>query len=158
MRTRLRGAATDRETGNAIVEFVTVGVLGMLPIVYLVVAVFSVQRDLFAVTQAAREAGRAAATAPSVDELRSRARYAVDLALGDQGLPAGGASVRFTPPTDSCAEGATDGAETLQPGADFAVCVTRTLTVPGVPGYLAGHRNTVTGRYVVRVDRYRSAP
>ena len=65
MRRRGTGVATtSRATtpGNAIIEFVFVAVMVMVPLVYLVVAVAVVQRNQLAVTQAARDAGRAFAT------------------------------------------------------------------------------------------------
>jgi hypothetical protein len=34
--------------------------------------------------------------------------------------------------------------------------VIRTFRVPGVPSYLDSGRNTVSGRYLVHVDDYRS--
>ena len=77
----------DRDRGSAIIEFVFVAILVLVPLVYFVVAVASVQRSTLAVTQAAREAGRAFATANSTAEGVERARAAVRLALADQGLP-----------------------------------------------------------------------
>lgn len=47
------------DAGNAVIEFVFVAVLILIPLVYFVVAVASVQRSSVAVTHAAREAGRA---------------------------------------------------------------------------------------------------
>jgi hypothetical protein len=47
-------------------------------------------------------------------------------------------------------------AENLTPGADFVVCVTRSFTLPWLPKFLDLHRNTVTGRFIVHVDNFRS--
>ncbi|MFI5955247.1 hypothetical protein [Cryptosporangium sp. NPDC051539] len=47
------------DDGSAIIEFVWGGVLLLVPLLYVVLAVFEVQRNAFAVTEAAREAGRA---------------------------------------------------------------------------------------------------
>ena len=77
---RLRG-----DDGNALVEFSWLGVLLLVPIGYLVVSVFQVQRAAFGVTQAAREAGRAYVAAGSADP-DAAARAAAALALRDQGL------------------------------------------------------------------------
>jgi Flp pilus assembly protein TadG len=55
--------AVDR--GNAIIEFVFVAVIVMVPLVYLIVSVADIQRSSLAVSQAAREAGRAFATGDS---------------------------------------------------------------------------------------------
>ena len=53
-----------RDEGRAIVEFIAVGLLVLVPIVYLVVTLGRVQAAAFAVSTAAREAGRAFTTAP----------------------------------------------------------------------------------------------
>lgn len=147
---RLRPRGDD---GAAMIEFVFLAVLVMVPLLYLVVAVFEVQRNAFAVTQAAREAGRAFVTAEDVGRGEARARYAAELALRDQGLDPAGMSVRFGPVGSDCAG---DGAQTLEPGADFEVCVVRSFRVPGVPRFFDGGNNTVTGRFVVHVDDFRS--
>ena len=142
------------EAGNAIVEFVVVGVLTLVPLIYLLLTIFDVQRNVFAVTQAAREAGRAVVSANSVSSGQARAQYAAELALADQGLAAAGMRVRYAPADAPCS--AAGPATTLTPGEDFSVCVTRTYTLPGVPGVLTGRDNTVTGRFVVHVDRFRA--
>lgn len=144
------------DDGRAMIEFVFLGVLTLVPLLYLVVAVFQVERNVFAVTQAAREAGRAYATAGDPVTAERRAGYAVDLALRDQGLDSSGVSLRYLSVSAGCGSAGT-GAQTLAPGAEFAVCVTRSVQLPGVPGYLAGRRNTVTGRYVVHIDDYRAS-
>ena len=58
----------------------------MVPLVYVLLAVFQVQRAAFGVTEAARQAGRAFVTAGS-DRRGARAR-AAQLALADQGVTA----------------------------------------------------------------------
>lgn len=154
-RIRERRRSGQGESGNAIVEFIFVGIVIMVPLVYLLLAVFDLQRNVFAVTEAAREAGRALATADTVSTGVARAEYAAGLSLGDQGLSSEGATVSYAPAGASC--DAAGSAATLTPGQDFAVCVSRTFTPPGIPGYVVGDNNTVTGRFVVHIDRYRSA-
>ena len=87
---------TRDDEGTAIIEFVFVAVIVMLPLVYLIVAVAGVQRSEFAVSQAAREAGRAFATSDRADEAMARAQVAVHIALRDQGLP-DDAELRYVP-------------------------------------------------------------
>ena len=144
----------SRDSGAASIEFVFLGVLVLVPLLYLVIAAFEVQRNAFAVTQAAREAGRAFATADDIAAADARARYAMELALRDQGLEPAGTELRYGPVGGGCADA---GAATLEPGADFEVCVVRVFRVPAVPSYLDGGNNAVTGRYVVHVDDFRSA-
>ncbi len=153
---RRRWAGLRGDSGNALIEFVFLGILAMVPLVYLVVAVSTVQRNAFAVTQAAREAGRAYATADTEDQGAARARYAVQLALADQGVSSADVTVSYVPASAACGPTGGDSAS-LQPGAEFTVCVQRSITVPGVPSVLDAHRNTVTGRFIVHVDDYRDS-
>ncbi len=143
------------DEGNAIVEFVFVAVLVFVPLVYLIVSVAVIQRASLAVTSAAREAGRAFATADSDSEAQSRAQVAARLALADQG-DTEAIDLRFVAEGASC-----DGPPVtpqLTPGAVFLVCVQRSFTLPGVPSVLAGHGITVVGKYLVHIDDYRVAP
>ena len=52
------------ESGSAVVEVVWLGILLLIPMVWIVLSVFEVQRGAFGVTAAARAAGRAYALAP----------------------------------------------------------------------------------------------
>lgn len=76
---RLRG-----DDGNALVEFTYLAVLLMVPLVYVLLTVFQVQRAAFGVTEAARQAGRAYVTADNHAQGRARAQEAADLAMRDQ--------------------------------------------------------------------------
>jgi hypothetical protein len=146
---RIFGADPD----NAIIEFVFVAVMVLVPTVYFVTAVASVSRSRTAVAQAAREAGRAFATGRSTIDGLARAEAAMRLALDDQGLP-DDAWLRFVPAAVRC-----DGAAivpALAAGAEFAVCVTRRAELPGVPTLLAGRGITTVGRFVVHVDDFRT--
>lgn len=146
---------TARAAGNAIVEFVFLAVIVMVPLIYLVLAVFEVQRNVFAVKEAAREAGRAVVMADTFADGAARADYAADLALQDQGLSPGSAyDVSYGAAGGGCP--ASGGVDRLTPGTDFVVCVTRPVSIPGVPAFLSPSQTTVTGRYVVHVDQFRS--
>jgi Flp pilus assembly protein TadG len=141
------------DRGNALVEFVFLGVLLLVPLMYLALAVSAVQRGLYGVTHAAREAGRAYATG-TVDNAAARAEYAARLALEDQGLSAGAVTIRYGPADADCAAAGPE-PWPLTPGAEFAICVALPITVPAVPSVLVGDRSTVTGRYVVHADEFR---
>lgn len=152
---RPRGSNSHDEVGdagNAVIEFVFVAVLILIPLVYFVVAVASVQRSGVAVTHAAREAGRAFATADSTDQGLQRAEVAVRLALADQGL-SDDAIVRYVAADGTCESGTTTPA--LNPGAQFAVCVIRHASLPAVPSLISGRGITTVGRYVLHIDDYR---
>lgn len=146
---RVRERRSSNDEGSALIEFVGLGVLLLVPLIYLLLSVFSVQRAAFAVTQAAREAGRAYATAPSSAAARERADYAARLALTSQGVDAA-ASVRFAPVGSGCAASGADGAASLTPGARFVVCVRTQASLP------LGGAITVNGQYAVTVDSYRA--
>lgn len=145
----------DEDGGTAIIEFVFVAVIVMLPLVYLIVAVAGVQRSELAVSQAAREAGRAFATSDSADEALARADVAVHIALRDQGLP-DDAEVRYVAAGATCADDPPAIAPQLRAGAEFTVCVRRRVDIPAVPKVLLGKGITTWGEYVVHIDDYRT--
>ena len=140
------------DAGNAVIEFVFVAVLILIPLVYFVVAVASVQRSRVAVTHAAREAGRAFATADSTDQGLQRAEVAVRLALADQGL-SDDPIVRYVAADGTCESGMIT--PSLNPSAKFAVCVIRHASLPAVPSLISGRGITTVGRYVLHIDDYR---
>jgi Flp pilus assembly protein TadG len=135
------------DEGNAIVEFVYLGVLLMVPLVYVLITVFQVQSAAFAVTEAARQAGRAYAQADSSAEAHAVATAAVDLALRDQGIESSGGLDVLAP----------DG---LAPGATVRVTVAHDVTLPLLGG-LFGRvepRIPVRATHVEVVDRFRERP
>jgi Flp pilus assembly protein TadG len=136
------------EGGSALIEFVGLSVLLLLPLLYLLLSVFSVQRAAFAVTQAAREAGRAYATAPSSAAARTRATYAAQLALTSQGVHEA-VSVRYAAAGSGCSSSA-DASASLVPGARFVVCVRSRAALP------LGGTVAVNGQYGVSVDSFRT--
>ncbi|WP_244929560.1 hypothetical protein [Nocardioides sp. W7] len=75
------------DAGSAVIELVWVGILLMVPLLWIVLSVFEVQSGAYAVTSAARAAGRAYALAPDDGQGRERATAAARQALADQGLP-----------------------------------------------------------------------
>ena len=72
--------------GSALVELTWLGILLLVPMLWIVLSVFEVQRGAFAVSGAARAAGRAYALAPTDAEGRPRAEAAARQALADQGV------------------------------------------------------------------------
>lgn len=143
----------DEDGGSALIEFVFVAVIVMVPLVYLIVSVAAVQRSQLAVAQAAREAGRAFATADRAADALPRARAAVRIALQDEGL-SDDVDLRYVPAGASCI-GSAPTTPVLAAGAQFTVCVIRTVEIPGVPKFLSGEGIRTVGAYVVHVDDYR---
>lgn len=95
------------ERGSAVVELVWLGVLLLVPLLWIVLSVFEVQQGAFGVEAAARSAGRAYALAPSDAEGERRARAAARQALADQGLGEAPlrVSVTCTPYPSDCHRG-----------------------------------------------------
>jgi Flp pilus assembly protein TadG len=140
------------DDGSAIIEFVFVAVIVLVPLLYLLAAVASVQRAQLAVTQAARDAGRAFATSNTPGEAVLRVRAAVRLAMHDQGLP-DDAAVRFVSSGSGC--DATAITPQLTAGAEFSVCVSRRTEIPAVPSVLAGRGIRTVAEYVIHLDDFR---
>lgn len=140
--------------GSAVVEFVTLAVLLMVPVIYLVLSVGRVQAAAFAVEGASREAARSVAAAPDDASGARRAATAVRLALSDQGFGGSGDSppvvvVRCS--TTPCTQ-----AEGL-----VRVSVEIEVVLPGVPRFLDGvvpARVPVRAEGVAVVDRFAGRP
>ncbi|TFB90713.1 hypothetical protein E3O44_03780 [Cryobacterium algoricola] len=90
-RTLVHRLRSDR--GSASLEFITTGLILLVPLVYLVLAMSVLQGGALAVEGAARQAARVYVRAPSAAVAAERAQRAVDFALADYGLPAGDAQV-----------------------------------------------------------------
>jgi hypothetical protein len=139
-----------RDDGTALVEFVWLSVLLMIPVVYVVLTAVALQRAAFASTTAAREAARAYATAGSDADGEQRAETAVALAMRDQGIV-------WVPSARVVACGAC----TYAPGSAFSVTLRTSVVLPLVPGWLCGHRCRtaipVVARHRERIDCYAGA-
>jgi Flp pilus assembly protein TadG len=146
LRRRLAG-----EDGSALVEFVFIALVVFVPLIYIVAGFSAVQRGIFASTAAAREAGRAIATAPDPLTGQERALRAAELAVEDQSVDATDLRLAFAPAGADCAA-AGSYAPTLEPGEEFSVCVTVTVRIPLLPEFVDA--NTATGQFVVERDRY----
>lgn len=133
------------EDGSALVEVVWLGVLLLVPLVYLVLAVFDVQRAAFGATQAAREAGRAYVVSGGST---AEAEAAAQVALADQRLPLRPGQLRVTCSSHPCATA----------GAVVTVRVDTAVALPFVPRLLGRTAATVAvhARHDERVDCYRA--
>jgi Flp pilus assembly protein TadG len=141
------------EQASAIIEFVFVAVLVLVPLIYLIVAVAVVQRSRLATTNAARDVGRAIATSDTAGQAEVRAQAALRAALHGQGLTAAEVELRYVAAGADCQGPAT--APSLAPASVFAICVIRHQPLPAVPTLLSGRGVTVIGRYLVHVDDFR---
>jgi Flp pilus assembly protein TadG len=139
------------EDGSALVEFVFIALVVFVPLVYVVAGFSAVQRGVFAATAAAREAGRAMATAPDPVTGQARAERAVQLAVEDQSVRATDVRLAYAPTGTGC-DAAGSYSPTLAPGERFTVCVTVTVRIPLLPDFIDS--NTATGEFLVERDRY----
>ncbi|HEX6446646.1 MAG TPA: hypothetical protein VF053_16245 [Streptosporangiales bacterium] len=85
------------DRGNSLVEFSWLAMLLMVPLVYLVLTVFQVQKAAYGVTAAARDAGRAYVTADAGQDPYRRAIAAGELSASDQGVDLAPNQIRITP-------------------------------------------------------------
>lgn len=118
------------ESGTALVEVVWLALLLLVPLVYILLAVFEVQRSAFAVSAASRAAGRAFSLAPTQADAAARARSAARVALADQGLDLarGTLAVTCSPDPRAC----------LVPGSVIRVEVAYPVALPLMPAALGG--------------------
>jgi hypothetical protein len=147
---RLRSG--DRDAGNAIVEFVYLAVLLMVPLVYVLLTVFTVQSGAFAVSSAAREAGRVFATSRDIDEADGRSLMAARLVMADSGLSLSPDQLRISCAPSPCR---------LEPGSRVYVVVSYRVPLPLVPRFLLDRAPAsvrVTSRHLEVVDRFRAGP
>jgi Flp pilus assembly protein TadG len=134
-----------RDDGNAMLEFVYLSVLLMVPLVYVLTTTFQVQRAAFGVTEAARQAGRAYATADSDAQGRARADAAARLAMRDQGVELD------EPPAIVPSDG-------VAPGSVVRVRVTHRVPLPlvgGLFGDVVPPNIPVRADHVAVVDRFK---
>ena len=135
------------EAGTALVEFVWLAVLLMVPLVYVVLTASSLQRAAFGVTEAARDGGRAYATAGSDPVGERRAEQAIALALHDEG-------VSWSPTGRVIRCGACD----YSPGSSFTVSLSTRVKLPLLPGWMCGRACvggiTVSARHSERISCY----
>ena len=96
MNRRARDQSARDESGSALVELTWLGVLLLVPMLWIVLSVFEVQKGAFGVSGAARAAGRAYALAPNDALGRARAEQAARQALADQGLSGAPVTVTVT--------------------------------------------------------------
>jgi Flp pilus assembly protein TadG len=124
--------ARRNQRGSALVELAWLGILLVLPVLWIVMSVFQVQRGAFGVSTAARAAARAYSLAPDDATGLVRARTAARVALDDQGVRGGSPDVRVTCtpyPTD-CHQGT----------SVITVSVHSRVVLPMMPSALGSNR------------------
>ena len=126
------------EDGTASLEFVTAGMILLLPMVYLVLTMSALQAGSLAVEGAARQAVRVYVQAPDTRNAEAEAERAIRFALADYGLDSSAASVSI-----SCSPRPAD---CLRRRATVTITVGVSVSLPLVPSAL-----TVDGPLTVQV-------
>lgn len=123
------------ERGSGLVEFTWLAILLLVPLLYIVLTVFEVQRAAFGVSTAARSAGRAFAQAPDEASAHARASAATAVALRDQGVGAKPRTLAIScrPRPGDC----------LAPGSVVVVDVSSAVPLPLLPAFLGDRRPSV---------------
>lgn len=138
------------EEGSAVIEFIFLGVLMLVPLIYLVMTLGRIQAGSYAVTTAAREAGRAFVTAPSGDDASARAHAASNVAFVDQGFDGMG-TLEIACSTSPC----------LTPDARIETTARVTVPLLLIPGFardVVPLEIPLTASHLSTVDRFRGAP
>jgi len=141
------------DDGTALVEFSYLSVLLLIPLVYVMLLVFTLQRAAFAVSAAAREAGRAYVTGANDADGRARAELATELTIADHRL-GDGAELDIGAP--SLLPGAAPG---LPPTRGVQVEVRYVVELPVFGDLFGGLRLgsiPVTGEHFATFDTYRA--
>lgn len=141
---RAAAARVRRESGTALVEVTWLAILLLVPLLYIVLAAFEVQRASFAAVSAAKSAGRAYVIAPDEASAAQRADAAWRLALTDQGVIPSRAEVVMT-----CRP---DPANCLASGSVVDVHVTYPVPLPLLPSALGEQTPSI------RVEAVHSVP
>ena len=123
------------ERGNAVVEFSWLAILLLVPLLYVILAVFDVQRHAYGATAGTHAAGRAFILTGRTDGesvARTRAYEAARIAMADQGvdLVADDLTITCDP---AC----------LEPGSTVTVRLVRQVLLPLAPDVLGDSRPTV---------------
>ena len=137
-----------RERGSMTVEVAFLLVLLVVPLFYLVATVGRAQAGAYAVSAAAREAGRTFVTADDVSSASVRAQGAAGLVFAAHGFGEGEGTVSV-----SC-----DGQTCLAPGGRVVVDASVRVPLPLVPDFMRGSVPStieLTARHVEAVEAFR---
>jgi Flp pilus assembly protein TadG len=138
------------ERGSAVVEFVVLAVLMLIPLVYLVMMLARVQAGSYAVGQAAREAGRAYVTSGAGQDAVGRAEAAARIAFLDHSFEDAGRLAI-----------ACDGTPCLRPDGQVETTATVRVPLPLVPSFVRDVvplSVPVSASHLSTVDRFRGLP
>lgn len=121
----MRRTTGTRDQGSAVVEFLGLTLVLLIPLVYLVLVLGRLEAAAFAVEGAARESARAYVAADDDEDGARRAVAATALAIRDQGFD--------DDPTDALA--ITCDGPCLTPGGEVTASVQVVVPLPFVPDF-----------------------
>ncbi|MGV9193345.1 TadE family protein [Microbacterium sp. MC2] len=125
---RLWNRSVDDDSGSASLEFIVIGVVLLVPIVYLIVALGAIQAAALGADAGARHLARAIATAPDARTADERADRILAAIVDEYGLDPDQVDVAATcRPT---------GTECPEAGATLVVTVAASVPLPLVPPVL----------------------
>jgi len=141
----------NRERGSAIFEFIFLGILLLIPLVFIMLTAFDVQSSAYAASAASWAGSRAYVLAGSNGESATGAMStAVNLALDDQGVR----SDALAPQVSCSAPGC------LQPGSSVTITVVVNVPLP-LPDFMKSWTNksavTVRSSHTTPYGDYRAA-
>ncbi|MFB0833299.1 hypothetical protein ACX8Z9_00075 [Arthrobacter halodurans] len=132
-----------RERGSAVVEFVFLGVVLLIPVVYLIITASQLQAASYAAVGAADHAAKVFVAARSEGAGSASARDAVERAVGNMGLGAGSATMEYR-----CS------GPCLDPGTTVTVRVSVAIGLPLMPPGMGEGIGTASSESTSRVDRF----
>lgn len=140
----VRGSTAGGDEGSAVVEFVALGTLLLVPVVYFVLAVAQVQAGAFGVVAAAQQASQVLARAEPGTLSDAGLGAVAQLAASDQGFDTDRLAIRL-----ECSDGAC-----TEPGAVATVHATLEVPLPLVPGFTDLDVAVLTSSATVVIGRY----
>jgi len=141
--------ARASDQGSAILEFLVIGVLVLVPVLYVLLTLLRVESAAMASTQAVREAGRAFMMSDTEEQGRRASQAAVALAMADQGFAVPPSALRIT-----CASAC------LTPGSALHFHLEWTVDLPWLPPPFGGDGRgfPISIDYELQSDVYRGQP
>ncbi|CAB4660736.1 unannotated protein [freshwater metagenome] len=138
----------NNDAGTAVVEFIFIGVLLLVPILYATLMVMRIEAAAMASTHAVREGARAFMMADTRTQGLQQARLASAAAMSDQGFTLAAGALRI-----DCSS------RCLEPGTQLRVNLDWRVDLPWLPPPLAGRVEgfPISAEQSLTIDSYRDS-